>query len=160
MTFSNSGMKRLIRKGGDIKPEYLVIVDKQLDKLFKDLKFENGRLFLSTHNGRADASEVYDRVGFEACYNEILINRLFPKKNVTSALAVLFHSMFITRLAQEYPYKFCAVLSEDNGRWTFRFHIVREGEPLWISEDIEKFSQPVLYDIIDNEKREGDEKSG
>ena len=151
MTFSNSKMKRLIRSSDDIKPEYLVMIDKQLDKLFKDLKFENGCLFMSTHNGKADASNVCDRVGFEACYNEILINRLFPKKNVTSALAMLFHSMFITRLAGEYPYKFCAVLSEDNGRWTFRFHIVREGEPLWISEDIEKFSQPVMYDVFGGE---------
>lgn len=151
MTFSNSKMKRLNRISDVIKPEYLVMIDKQVDKLFKDLKYENGCLFLSTHNGKADTSRVSDssdRVEFEAWHNEVPINRLFPKKSVTSALAVLFHSMFITRLAEEYPYKFCAVLSEDNGWWTFRFHIVREGEPLWISEDIEKFSQPIMYDIF------------
>lgn len=148
MNYSNSRMKGLFKTSDVIKPEYLVMVNMQIAKLFKDLKFENGCLFLSTHNGKAQASDVRNRVGFEACHNEILINRLFPKKNVTLALAMLFHSMFITRLAAEYPYKFCAVLSEDIGRWTFRFHIVREGESLWISEDIEKFSQPVMYDIF------------
>lgn len=156
MTYSNSKMKRLMRRNNDVlKPEYLVMVDKQLDKLFKDLRYENGCLFLSTHNGKADASNVSDRVGFEACFNEILINRLFPKKKVTASLALTFYSMFITRLSGEYPQKFCTILSEDNGRWTFRFHIVRERvdetstlEPLWISEDLEKFAQPIMYDIF------------
>lgn len=159
MTYSNQKMQRLLRRGLDvIKPETLAMADKQIDKLFGELRSENGCLFLSAHNGKADASNVTDRVEFEACFNEILINRLFPKKKVTAALALTFYSMFNARLSVEYPQKFCAILSEDNGRWTFRFHTVRERvdetptlEPLWISEDLEKFAQPIMYDVFGGE---------
>lgn len=155
MTYSNSKMQKLLGCNDDvIKPEFLSMADKQIDKLFRELKFENECLFLSMHNGKADASNVSDRVGFEACYNEILINSLFPKKKVTVSLAATFYSMFITRFSGEYLQKFCAILSEDNGRWTYRFHIVREGEPLWISEDLEKFAQPIMYDIFGGEDDE------
>lgn len=73
---------------------------------------------------------------------------IVSKKKVTASLALTFYSMFITRLSGEYPQKFCTILSEDNGRWTYRFHIVHDGEPLWISEDLEKFAQPIMYDIF------------
>lgn len=152
MTYSNSKMQRLLGCSGDvIKPEFLAMADKQIDKLFRELKFENGCLFLSMHNGKADASNVPDRVEFEAWHNEILINRLFPKKKVTASLALTFYSMFITRLSGDYPQKFCTILSEDNGHWTFRFHIVRDGASLWLSEDLEKFDQPIMYDIFGGE---------
>lgn len=159
MTYSNLKMQRLLGGSGDvIKPEFLAQADKQIDKLFRELKSENGCLFLSAHNGKADASNVSDRVEFEVWHNEILINRLFPKKKVTASLALTFYSMFNARLSVGYPYKFCAILSEDNGRWTYRFHIVREPvdetstpEPLWISEDLEKFAQPIMYDVFGGE---------
>lgn len=150
MTYSNTKMRELMRPSDD-KPEYLAMVDKQLDKLFKDLRYENECLFLSTHNGPADPSVAWDKTRFEADCNEILINRLFPKKNVTAAFAVTFHSFFIDRLAFEYPYKFCAILSEDNGWWTFRFHIVRKDEKPWLGGDLEKFAQPVMYDVFGGE---------
>lgn len=144
----NDVMKKLLAKGGECTLGDFTSTEKRIEKLFGDLKSDNGCLFLASHNGKASAENVTDRVEFEARHNEILINSEFPKKRITPAFAMQFFAQFNARLQEEYGGKLCAVMSEDNGRWTYRFHIMREGEPPWISEDIEKFGQPVMYDIF------------
>ena len=151
---SNRAMKRLLLSGGELALSDYAATEKRIDKLFRDLVFENDCLYLKTHNGAASAGNVTDRTGFEADRNEILINSLFPKKKLMPAFAMQFFTQWNVRLAAEFKGKFCAVMSEDDGRWTYRFHIVREGEPFWISdnsEDLEKFAQPILYDIFEGE---------
>lgn len=146
---SNMLMKAFFADGGGLALSDLTATEKRVEKLFKDLKFETGCLFLAAHNGSGNSENVTDKVEFEAWHNEILINSEFPKKKITPAFAMQFFAQFNARLHAEYSEKICAVMSEDNGRWTYRFHIVREGEPLWISEDLEKFSQPIMYDIFE-----------
>lgn len=145
---SNKSMKALLASGGELSIADLTAAERRIERLFKDLKSENGCLFLATLNGKANAENVTDRVEFEAWHNEVLINSGFPKRSITPTFAMQFFAQFNARLQSEYGERFCAVMSEDDGRWTYRFHIVREGEPLWISEDTEKFSQPVMYDIF------------
>lgn len=145
---SNRSMKALSVSAGELSPADFTVTEKRVEKLFKDLKFENGCLFLATHNGKANAENVADRVEFEAWHNEVLINSGFPKKKITPAFAMQFFAQFNARLQSEYGERICAIMSEDSGQWTYRFHIVREGEPLWISEDLEKFSQPIMYDVF------------
>lgn len=149
----NNLMRGLLANGGECSIEELTATEKRIDKLFGDLRFENGCLFLASYNGKANARNVTDKIEFEAFHNEILINCEFPKKRITPAFAMQFFAQFNTRLQEECSEKLCAVMYEDNGRWTYRFHIVREGEPLWISEDLEIFMQPVLYDIIGGKKQ-------
>ncbi len=144
---SNRQMQRLLIKGGEISPSDFAATEKRIEKLFKDLKSENGCLFLATHNGKANAESVSDKTDFEACYNEILINSLFPKKKLSPAFAMQFFAQFNARLQSGFDEKICAIMSEDDGRWTYRFHIVRE-DGLWISEDLEKFAQPIVYDVF------------
>lgn len=123
-------------------------VEQRIDRLVKDLVYEKGCLFMKTYNGQADPENFSDKTEFEASQNEILINSEFPKKRVAAEFALEFFKLFNEWLAEKYYGKICSVLSEDDGRWTFRFHIVRDNEPMWISGDIEKFSQPVLYTIF------------
>lgn len=124
-------------------------VERCIDKLFNDIAFENGCLFLKTYNGQALPENFSDKTEFETSQNEILINSEFPKKRITAAFALEFFNRFNKRLSGIYSEKICSVMSEDNGCWTLRFHIVRNNETLWISEDIENFSQPVMYTIFD-----------
>lgn len=145
---SNKRMQALLIKSGELSPNDFAATEKRIEKLFGDLKYENGCLFLAAHNGKANVENVTDRVEFEAWHNEVLINSVFPKKKITSAFAMQFFAQFNARLQSEYSERICAIMSEDGGRWTYRFHIVREGEPLWISEDLEKFSQPIMYDVF------------
>lgn len=146
----NRLMKELSECCGELSPADLTAAEKHIEKLFSDVRSENGCLFLASHNGRANPENITDKVEFEAWHNEILINREFPKRSITPAFAMRFFDLFNARL-REYGERICAVMSEDDGRWTYRFHIVREGEPLWISEDLEKFSQPIMYDIFGGE---------
>lgn len=145
---SNRRMQKLLLSGGELSPSDLALTEKRLEKLFGDLKFENGCLFLATHNGKASSENVTDKTDFEAGHNEILINSLFPKKKITPAFAMQFFAQFNAKLQEDFNETICAIMSEDDGRWTYRFHIVRDGEPLWISEDLEMFSQPIMYDIF------------
>lgn len=123
-------------------------IGRVIDKLAADVSYESGCLFMKTYNGRALPDDCMDKVEFEAWHNEILINSEFSKGRVTAAFALEFFKRFNERLAEMCSQKMCSVMSEDDGRWTFRFHIVREGEPLWISEDLERFSQPILYELF------------
>lgn len=149
----NAMMAELIKNDGETPSEKEISkIDSRLEKLFGDLRFENGCLFLSTYNGVASAENVADKAEFEAWHNEILINSEFPTMKITPAFAMRFFARFNERLRSEYGERICAVMSEDEGRWTYRFHIVREGEPLWISEDLEKFAQPIVYDIYGEKK--------
>ncbi len=123
-------------------------IGRVIDNLAADVVYESGCLFMRTYNGRALPRDDIDKVEFEAWHNEILINSEFVEGRVTAAFALEFFTRFNERLAAVCPRKICSVMSEDDGRWTYRFHIVREGEPLWISEDLERLSQPVLYEIF------------
>lgn len=123
-------------------------IGRVIDNLAADVVFESGCLFMRTYNGRALPRDNMDKVGFEAWHNEILINSEFGEGRVTAVFALEFFTRFNERLTAVCPRKICSIMSEDEGRWTYRFHIVREGKPLWISEDLERFSQPVLYEIF------------
>lgn len=158
----NKSMKTLLEsdKSG-VSAKDLMLTEKRVEKLFKDMAFENGCLFLKTHNGKASSVErsstrenVSDKVEFEARHNEVLINSEFPKRSITPTFAMQFFAQFNARLQSEYSERICAIVSEDDERWSYRFHIVREGEPLWISEDLEKFAQPIMYDIFGGEDDE------
>lgn len=158
---SNRLMKALLASGGTPSISDFLETEKRIERFFKELKFENGCLFLAEHNGKADAANVTDKVEFEAWHNEIFINAEFPKRKITTAFAMQFFAQFNARLqtfrssSEELGCEICAIMSEDNGQWTYRFHIVRKRaneastlEPLWISEDLEKFSQPIMYELI------------
>lgn len=146
---SNGMMEALLKGAEDVVTSAdRTELEHCIDRLFRDIAFENGCLFMKTHNGRAVLNDGADKVGSEGWHNEILINSEFPEKHITAAFALEFFELFCERLKVFCPEKMCSIMSEDEGYWTFRFHIVREGEPLWISEDIEQFSQPVLYDIF------------
>ena len=146
-----SGLMEILKeeKNGVIAAEDKAEIEGCLDRLFEDIVFDGGCLFMKTYNGQAVLNDRANKAEFEAWYNEILINSEFPKKRITAAFAMEFFTQFCERLKTVCSEKMCSVISEDEGSWTFRFHIVREGEPLWLPGDIRNFPQPVLYEIFD-----------
>lgn len=44
--------------------------------------------------------------------------------------------------------KFCLISSCDDDNVTIRFHKIRNEEPLWLSDDLEQYDQPVGYIIV------------
>lgn len=40
------------------------------------------------------------------------------------------------------------VLNAVRMNWIFGFHIIRPQNGLWINEDIEKYAEPVMYEIF------------
>lgn len=154
MIKTNKSMQALLIIGGELSASDFIATEKRIEKIFSDLKFENGCLFLATHNSELNAENVTDKTDFEASRNEILINSLFRKRNISPAFAMQFFAQFNAKLFEkmqsEFDEKICAIMSEDDGRWTYRFHLVRE-DGLWISEDLEKFSQPILFDVFGGE---------
>lgn len=147
----NEKMKTLLAGSTEMPTEKeLLKIDSRLEKLFADIKSDNGCLYLATHNGAAAAPDSFtDKTEFEAWYNEIFINAEFPKSTkITPRFALMFFAQFNARLTALRAGKICAVMSADEGRFTYRFHLVRESEGLWISEDLEKFAQPIMYEIF------------
>lgn len=150
ITKYNRLMKALLEsKKGSVYLGNQTGIEQCIDKLFTDVVFENDCLFMKMYNGQAAPEFFSDMTEFEASQNEILINSEFSKERITAAFALEFFDRFNKRLPDICSKKICSVMSEDNGRWTFRFHIVREDEPLWVSEDIEGYSQPVMYAVFD-----------
>lgn len=149
----NALMEECLRNVAEntVSAEDTAEIEHCIDRLFEDIAFEGGCLFMKTYNGQAVPENWTDKVEFEAWHNEILINSEFPERQITPSFALEFYKRFGARLIMACPERMCSVMSEDDGLWTFRFHIVREGEPLWISEDLEKFSQPILYEIVNGD---------
>lgn len=141
---------------GNMASEELTESEKHhIDELINDVVFENGCLFMKTKNGcDANIENFRNKTEFEAWNNEILINSEFPESRITAAFALGFFEEFGARLMMICPERMCSIMSEDNGRYTYRFHIVRKGEPLWISEDLEKYAQPIMYKIFGGAPRE------
>jgi len=84
-----------------------------------------------------------DWTGFEVSQNEILIPKLlFQEDHVFKFLSELR-----SQLEQKYPLKkFCIIMAYGDRR-LLRFHTFREKEGVWLSPEIEKYKNPVLYDL-------------
>lgn len=93
-----------------------------------------------------------DKTGLEASENEIRLNDFFENDlplETSLALALLVIEIWKNRLKIVFPtYTFCLILSIDSDYVTLRFHRLRMKEPMWISEDLEKYNQPIGYVII------------
>lgn len=84
-----------------------------------------------------------DLTGYEVSQNEILISdTIFNKNSMTLFLSELkfqFHNKFPNK-------KFCFIISY-NDKGILRFHTYRISEGIWLSTDLEKYSEAVLYDL-------------
>lgn len=118
----NNLMRALLGKGGENSIGDFLATERRIEKLFKSLKIENG--------------------------GEISINAQFPKKEITPAFAAQFFAQFNARLQEEYDGKLRAEMTAEDGRWTYRFRVVGEGEPPLSSEDLEKLPLPIMCEIF------------
>lgn len=84
-----------------------------------------------------------DWTGYEVSHNEILIpDVIFFKDNI-----VTFLEEIRAQLKIKYPNKiFCLVLSYSD-RGVLRFHTYRPIEGLWLSPEIERYKEPILFDL-------------
>ena len=90
-----------------------------------------------------------DWTGYEASCNEIRLTDYLDlnKENIGNIIDVFNHLK--EGLLNMYPNrKFCIIFSMDESDITVRFHTYREVEGLWISEDLESYDNPILYEIF------------
>lgn len=92
---------------------------------------------------------VTDETGLEACQNEINLNIEMSMDLISVDVALCFFNTFNRKLKEKYNCVFCSILSiDDNEGWIFRFHRIRENKAIWISNDLDAYSNPVLYEVF------------
>jgi hypothetical protein len=90
--------------------------------------------------------DIYgDWTGFEVGCNEVFLSYdLLGIEDIISMLKKLK-----TRLLKKYKErKFCIIVSLENQNIILRFHTYRENEGMWITEDINSYDNPILYDVF------------
>lgn len=90
-----------------------------------------------------------DWTGYEASCNEIRVTDYLDikKKNMSNIFEIL--NYLKKELLNMYPNRnFCIIISIDESDITVRFHTYREEEGMWISEDLESYDNPILYEIF------------
>jgi hypothetical protein len=86
----------------------------------------------------------HDWTGYEVDVNEILIDKYI----LSSKVVCEFIEQLKKELSEKYPLKtYCVILYYSNGISVLRFHTYREKEGLWLSDKLEEYDNPVLYDL-------------
>jgi hypothetical protein len=97
-----------------------------------------------------------DKTGFEGSINDTLVNFYLNNSEELAVEVILKVALTVLRVwakslkAMESKSRFCLIVSCDceNNFVVIRFHKVRDGERLWIGDNIESFNQPVGYMIV------------
>ena len=159
---SNKKFKGILDNINDkVTAENLINLEmKNLEKLFNPnfkkiydcIFFENQKINLSIDEFNKLLKIHDDKTGFEASYNEVRINDYIENEisvNESLLIVLLLIDIWGLKLKSLNPKsKFCFIVSCEPPYTTLRFHKVRSDEILWISEDLEKFDQPIGYTIV------------
>jgi len=90
-----------------------------------------------------------DWTGYEVSCNEIRITDYISFKQ--KEFYMIPHILEYLKLGLSKKYgtrKFCIIISIDNDHVILRFHSYRENEGLWISEDLEGYEEPIIYEVF------------
>jgi hypothetical protein len=94
--------------------------------------------------------EMYgDKTGYEASNNELRIIDYIDNRDLSKENQYLIGKSFIINLSTRISKKTVFYFSFDDDILTIRFHIFRETDGLWISDDLEKFEEATGYFIFD-----------
>lgn len=116
----------------------IIISDKDINELKKDYR---------------KAIEVcFDKTGYEATHNELLVNSIIQDNNIEMTQLVNIALVIIDTWKPQLKMidsvsKICYIISCSNNNVIIRFHKVRK-EGLWIYTDLEKYEAAVAY-LID-----------
>ncbi|MBS4537551.1 hypothetical protein GOQ27_03700 [Clostridium sp. D2Q-11] len=114
----------------------------------------NDEIQLNDINFHRIISMYGDKTGYEASCNEIRLNDyikgdIYEVKDVIS-LGFMILNIWSLILKESYPnYNFCLIISSNKKIVTLRFHIVREEENIWLSDNLQDYKdEAVAYKII------------
>ena len=100
----------------------------------------------SKTNSEEEITKRYgDRTGFEIWYNEIRLSRY---KNFNIGYILPFLDAIKHKMKTKYPRLYCYVIYvTETQDIDFRFHVYREEEGMWLDDNIEEETNPLLYDL-------------
>lgn len=84
-----------------------------------------------------------DKTGYEASCNEIRINNYIDCLDDVTVIQFgkIIMDAWKYKLKSEYPkYKFCIILSINKGYGIIRFHVIREDESQWLTNDLDEYA--------------------
>ena len=143
----NQKMQKILKQKGGMNKKTIVAICEDIVSQVKCINDcvlydENGNLEQKKINWSIVLKVNKDFTGYEVSHNEILLpNELFNE----SLLIFLDEIKF--QLLKKFPNrKFCIILS-DSDRAVLRFHTYRPQEGLWLSQDLEKYKAPILFDV-------------
>ncbi|MDF9825369.1 hypothetical protein M2475_001824 [Breznakia sp. PF5-3] len=124
----------------------------RFENIYGCIVFKNQNINLSIDDFNRLLKIYNDKTGFEANNNEIRVND-YIENDITVdeslEIALLLIDNWSLKLKKiDMKSEFCFIISCEPPYTTLRFHKVREDEALWISEELEKFDQPIGYTII------------
>lgn len=154
MIKTNKNMKNLLK---EMKKEELVKINP--DKLSKIMipNFKevydciiidmNNEIKEENINFKRILSMFGDRTGYEASCNEIRINDYidYSDEFAVIQLGQIIMDIWKYKLKTEYPkYRFCIILSFNEGYVTLRCHVVRENESLWLKDNLDEYEDDAI----------------
>jgi hypothetical protein len=108
----------------------------------------NNEIIVENINFGRMLSKFKDKTGYEASCNEIRINDYvdyYSDEVALLQLAEIIMTAWEYKLRTAYPqYKFCMILSFNDGYATMRFHIIRENENPWLKADLNGYKNEAI----------------
>lgn len=84
---------------------------------------------------------MHDKTGFEMFQNEIDIDSdIFNSRDI-----FVFLLKFYNKLVTKYPNRVFCIILYFNGRGGIRFHTYRPEEGLWLSQEVDRYDNAILY---------------
>ena len=150
MVNMNDSMKQLLQKSGEVEDVFKLnqISEKVVNgtKLVKDCVIfdETGKLDETKINFSRILKFVKDWTGYEIACNELR----FSIEEIPPKGFLYFIEKLNTDLSMKYEKRqFGIILSIIDNEVDLRFHTYREDEGLWLDKDLNKYDNPILYQI-------------
>lgn len=143
----NSKMEEILEQKGKMNEETIESICENIISQVKCINDcvlydENGNLEQKKINWDFVLKVHKDLTGYEVSHNEVSI----PDELFNESLLSFLDKVKI-RLTDKFPNRrFCIILS-DSDRAVLRFHTYRLEEGLWLSNEIEKYKEPILFEV-------------
>lgn len=144
----NLEMEKLLKKKGEMDEETIVIICENIiskTKCINDcvLYDETGKLEQKKINWNFVLKMNKDWTGYEVSHNEVVL----PIDLFNESLLRFLEQMKLHLLKKFPNRKICVILSNSD-RPVLRFHTYRVQEGLWLSLELEKYKEPIMYEVF------------
>lgn len=158
----NKKMEKIIENLNNITPDNLILFNLKKLKMLLLPNFQyiydciiiSNEKMVFTENEFLEIIKLNnDKTGYEVNNTETRVNAYIENENISIYESLSISLMIIDIWAIELRTvcssdKFCFIISCDDNDVTFRFHKIRNNEPMWVAKDLESYEQPIGYVIF------------